>query len=191
MKKLFKLILILSLVTSLGLKQNIIYCEIETAVGNILIELYPDQAPITVSNFLQYVDNGLYNNSSFFRVCTPQNEADRQIKIEVIQGGNVDETKIYPPIKMENTAITGIKHLNGTISMARSGPNTATSQFFICVNDQPELDYEGKRNPDGQGFSAFGKVIDGMDIVLKIQQQKNKDQYLIHPIVIKTITRTE
>jgi peptidyl-prolyl cis-trans isomerase A (cyclophilin A) len=92
---------------------------------------------------------------------------------------------------MENTSITGIKHLNGTISMARSGPNTATSQFFICVNDQPELDYKGKRNPDGQGFAAFGKVIEGMDIVLKIQQQENKDQYLINPILIKTIKRVE
>lgn len=191
MKKLFNLILILSLTTSLGFKQNIVNCKIETSLGNILIELYPDKAPITVSNFLNYVDNGLYDNSSFFRVCTPQNEADRQIKIEVIQGGNVDETKSYPPIKLENTSLTGIKHLNGTISMARSEPNTATSQFFICINDQPELDYKGKRNPDGQGFAAFGKVIEGMDVVLKIQQQKNKDQYLINPILIRTIKRIE
>ena len=188
MKKLLKSILIIILTVSLGFKQNTINCNIETSLGPILIELYPDRAPITVSNFLKYVDHGLYNNSSFFRVCTPQNEADRQIKIEVIQGGNVDEAKSYPPIKMENTALTGIKHLDGTVSMARSEPNSATSQFFICINDQPELDYEGQRNPDGQGFAAFGKVIDGMDVVLKIQQQKNKDQYLIDPIVIKTIT---
>jgi len=191
MNKLLKLFLFLSLIITFGFQQKIINCEIETSLGTILVELYPDKAPLTVSNFLKYADSGLYNNSSFFRVCTPQNEADRSIKIEVIQGGNIDETKSYPPIIMENTSITGIKHLNGTISMARSGPNTATSQFFICVNDQPELDYKGKRNPDGQGFAAFGKVIEGMDIVLKIQQQENKDQYLINPILIKTIKRVE
>lgn len=191
MKNLFKLILILALSINLGFKQNTIKCEIETSMGNILIALYPDKAPITVSNFLKYVDNGLYDNSSFFRVCTPENEADREIKIEVIQGGNVEETKSYLPIKMETTEQTGIKHLNGTISMARSEPNTATSQFFICINDQPELDYNGKRNPDGQGFAAFGNVIEGMGIVLNIQKQKDEDQYLIDPIVIKTIKRIE
>ena len=109
----------------------------------------------------------------------------------MIQGGNVDEAKSYPPIEMENTSLTGIKHLNGTISMARSEPNSATSEFFICINDQPELDYKGKRNPDGQGFAAFGKVIEGMDVVLKIQRQKDKNQYLIDPIIIKTIKRIE
>lgn len=191
MKKLFKLILILSLTINLGLKQNTIKCEIETSLGTILIELYPDKAPITVSNFLTYVNNGLYDNSSFFRVCTPENEADREIRIEVIQGGNVEETKSYPPIKIETTEQTGIKHFNGTISMARSEPDTATSQFFICIKDQPELDFRGKRNPDGQGFAAFGKVIQGMDIVLNIQKQKDEDQYLINPIVIKTINRVE
>lgn len=191
MKKLFKLILILSLTINLGLKQNTIKCEIETSLGTILIELYPDKAPITVSNFLTYVNNGLYDNSSFFRVCTPENEADREIRIEVIQGGNVEETKSYPPIKIETTEQTGIKHFNGTISMARSEPDTATSQFFICIKDQPELDFRGKRNPDGQGFAAFGKVIEGMDIVLNIQKQKDEDQYLINPIVIKTINRVE
>ena len=159
MKKLINLILILSLTICFGFKQNIINCEIETSLGNIVIELYPDKAPLTVSNFLKYVDNDLYDNSSFFRVCTAQNEVDRKIKIEVIQGGNVDETKSYPPIKIETTKQTGIKHLNGTISMARSEPDTATSQFFICIKDQPELDFRGKRNPDGQGFAAFGKVI--------------------------------
>ncbi|HKK12661.1 MAG TPA: peptidylprolyl isomerase [Flavobacteriaceae bacterium] len=171
--------------------QHTVNCEIQTSKGNILIELYPNKAPITVSNFLKYVDNKLYDNSSFFRVCTLKNEADRDIKIEVIQGGNVEESKTFPPIKMETTEQTGIKHVNGTISMARNGPDTATSQFFICINDQPELDYQGKRNPDGQGFAAFGKVVQGMDVVLEIQKQTEEDQYLLDPIPIKTVKRTE
>jgi len=169
--------------------QNTINCEIQTTEGNIYIELYPDNAPNTVANFLHYVDNNLYENSSFFRVCNNKNEADRDIKIEVIQGGNIDESKSLLPIKMEHTEQTGIKHINGTVSMAREGPNTAISHFFICINDQPELDYLGKRNPDGQGFAAFGKVTKGMDVVLKINSQKDKGQYLIDPIIINSIKR--
>lgn len=171
----------------LSCTQETIRCEIETTEGTIIVELYPEKAPITVGNFLKYVDAELYNNSSFFRVCTPENEADRDIKIQVIQGGDVDELVTFPPIKLETTEQTGIKHLNGTISMARDKPHSATSSFFICINDQPELDYQGKRNPDGQGFGAFGKVIKGMDVVLKIQAQENKEQQLLKPILIKTV----
>ena len=191
MKIKFQCILTLIFIFSLSCKPNTLDCEIKTSEGNIKIELYPDKAPNTVANFLHYVDNNLYENSSFFRVCNNENEDDRDVKIEVIQGGNIDETKSLPPIKMEHTQQTGIKHLNGTISMARMGPDTATSQFFICINDQPELDYQGKRNPDGQGFAAFGKVTKGMDVVLKINSQKDEGQYLINPVMINSITRIE
>jgi peptidyl-prolyl cis-trans isomerase A (cyclophilin A) len=182
-------ILILVSFSSIGCEQNTVNCNIETSEGTITIKLYPEKAPNTVANFLRYVDNNLYEKSSFFRVCNNQNEADRDIKIEVIQGGNVDVSKAFPPIKMETTKLTGLKHLNGTVSMARMGPDTATCEFFICINDQPELDYQGKRNPDGQGFAAFGKVTKGMDVVLKINSEKDEGQYLINPIVINSITR--
>lgn len=184
-------ILILISVLFIGCNQNTVNCNIETSQGTISIELYPEKAPNTVANFLRYVDNNLYDKSSFFRVCNNENEADRDINIEVIQGGNVDINKAYPPIKMENTNQTDIKHLNGTVSMAREGPDTATSQFFICINDQPELDYQGKRNPDGQGFAAFGKVTKGMDVVLKINSQKDEGQYLVNPITIYSIKRIQ
>ena len=167
--------------------QETIQCEIETTEGSIIMELYPKKAPVTVANFLRYVAAELYNNTTFFRVCTPENEADRDIKIQVNQGADLDETFTFPPIQLETTEQTGIKHLNGTISMARNEPHTATSSFFICINDQPELDYQGKRNPDGQGFGAFGKVINGMNVVLKIQAQENSEQQLLKPILIKTI----
>ena len=167
---------------------NTINCEIETTEGTILVELYPNKAPNTVANFLKYVDAGLYTNGSFFRVTTPENEATRDVKIEVIQGGKGDG-KDFDPIEIETTEKTGILHENGTLSMARSGPNTATNSFFICINAQPSLDFAGKRNPDGYGFAAFGKVTQGMDIVRKIQAGENKNQRLLKPVTIKSIKR--
>ena len=144
LKVIFQLVIVLTFISCT--KTNT--CAIETTEGIILIELYPEKAPITVANFLKYVDEGLYTNSSFFRVTTPENEVNREIKIEVIQGGNVEDGKEFPPIEIETTDKTGIKHINGAISMARGGVNTATSSFFICINAQPELDFEGKRNPN-------------------------------------------
>jgi peptidyl-prolyl cis-trans isomerase A (cyclophilin A) len=75
--------------------------------------------------------------------------------------------------------------------MARGEPNTATNHFFICVNTQPSLDFGGKRNPDGFGFAAFGKVIEGLEIVKKIQNRENEDQSLLKPVIIKNIKRIE
>ncbi|MFK5879758.1 MAG: peptidylprolyl isomerase [Flavobacteriaceae bacterium] len=161
----------------------------KTTKGSIFVELYPNKAPITVANFISYVDKGIYTNSSFFRVTTPVNEADRDIKIEVIQGGHNDESVDLAPIVLETTKQTGIKHLDGTISMARDKPNSATNSFFICIGDQLSLDFGGKRNPDGLGFAAFGKVTKGMDIVLAIQKEKDTSQYLVKPILIESIKR--
>ncbi len=171
--------------------QTNINCVIKTSLGDIYVELYPEKAPITVNNFMKYVDNNLFENSSFFRTCTPENEADRKIKIEVIQGGDIAEEKLFDPIPIETTEKTGVVHKNGTISMARAEPNTAQSNFFICINDQAELDYNGKRNPDGQGFAAFGKVTKGMNVVLQIQAQENKGQMMPNPIVIYNIQRID
>ena len=171
--------------------QSPVHCLIKTSLGDIAIELYPAKAPVTVANFMQYVDKKLYNGSSFFRVCTPANEAVRKVKIQVIQGGNVPDSLSLDSIKIETTKYTGVLHKNGTLSMARSGPNSATSQFFICINNQPALDYGGARNPDGQGFAAFGKVTNGMAVVKKIQSQKDTSQYLVKPVKIYWISRVE
>jgi peptidyl-prolyl cis-trans isomerase A (cyclophilin A) len=180
----------MSLTSSIALRaQETVKCRIETKLGNVDLVLYADKAPITVNNFLKYVDDSLYTNSSFFRVCTPENEAGRDVKIEVIQGGNLADEAPYEPIEIETTEQTGLQHRDGTISMARSGPNTATSQFFICIGDQPELDFKGRRNPDGFGFAAFGEVTQGMEIVRQIQQGDNKNQRLLNPIKIISITR--
>ena len=165
-------------------------CIIKTTLGNITIELYPAKAPVTVANFLKYTDAHLYDNSSFFRAVTLNNQPKDSIKIEVIQGGEIDSVKEFAPIPLETTRQTRLLHKDGTISMARGKPATATSSFFICINDKPALDFGGKRNPDGQGFAAFGKVIKGMDTVKKIQKLYPKQgQYFKPEVVILSIKR--
>jgi peptidyl-prolyl cis-trans isomerase A (cyclophilin A) len=161
---------------------------IRTEYGDIVVELYADKAPVTVANFLRYVDSMLFMNSSFYRIVRMENQLRDSIKIEVIQGGRRDaEDSGFAPIRHETTSETGILHLNGVISMARSVPGSATSEFFICIGDQPELDFGGLRNKDGQGFAAFGRVIKGMDIVKKIHLNKAPGQYLEKPVKIFNI----
>ena len=182
-----KILFVSLLIGLFSCQEETIPCLISTELGDIEVELYPERAPITVENFLAYVELGAYNGSSFFRVCTPENEADREIKIEVIQGGNVPEELELPPITLETTEMTRLSHIDGVLSMARAEPNSATSSFFICIGDQPELDFGGKRNPDGQGFAAFGKVTSGMDVVREIQRQKEVGQYLVDSVRIGSI----
>lgn len=146
---------------------------IETEIGNIQIQLDPEKAPVTCKNFMRYVDAHKYDGATFYRAVRTDNQPDNKVKIEVIQGGvREDTTRNFPPIFHETTKTTGLKHVDGSVSMARIGPGTATSEFFICINNQPELDFGGKRNPDGQGFAAFGKVISGMETVRKIQHEE-------------------
>jgi peptidyl-prolyl cis-trans isomerase A (cyclophilin A) len=190
MKKIFLTLLLLLFVITNGSAQNKEVCIIETSLGDITVELYPKKAPITVANFLKYVDAHLYDNTTFFRSVTLNNQPNNEVKIEVIQGGEVDSTKVFAAIPLERTSKTGLLHKNGVISMARDTPDSATCSFFICINDQPSLDFGGKRNKDGQGFAAFGKVTKGMDVVKKIQLLcPNSDQYFKPPVTILTIIR--
>ena len=170
---------------------------ISTQLGDIEAEIYIEKAPVTAANFLRYVDSLKYNNNQvcFYRIVRLDNQPDNLIKIEVIQGGYGKDSLIeiyqFPPIKHETTKQTGVRHTDGVLSMARREPGTASSEFFICVGDQPELDFGGKRNPDGQGFAAFGKVYKGMEVVRKIQQLKDNLQYLGNPVKIISISRIE
>lgn len=163
---------------------------IRTDKGDIEAEMYAEQAPITVANFLRYVDGHLYDGGRFHRAVTPTNQRDNKIKIEVIQAGPDPAKKELPPIKLERTRDTKLSHKDGTLSMARDGPDTATGDFFICIGDQPELDFGGKRNPDGQGFAAFGRVTTGMDVVRAIQASPLDGQTLKPAVKITRVTRT-
>ena len=171
--------------------------EMTTEAGTIEIVLDPARAPVTVANFMRYVDAGQYNGGVFHRTVTMDNQPNNDVKIEVIQGAvNPDfRDDSYPPnsgfdpIPLERTSATGLKHVDGAISMARMGPDTATSGFFFCIGDQPELDFGGKRNPDGQGFAAFGRVTRGMDVIRKIQMSSRENQRLTPPVVITKVER--
>lgn len=165
---------------------------IQTNMGNITVEVFSEKAAVTAANFLRYVDGGLFEDASFYRVVRMDNQPNNDIKIEVIQGGVTNRnSQRFPPISHETTNKTGVLHKDGTISMARGSPGTASSEFFICIGDQPELDFGGHRNPDGQGFAAFGRVREGMDIVEKIQRLPDRNQYLPEPVVILDIVRAE
>jgi peptidyl-prolyl cis-trans isomerase A (cyclophilin A) len=189
MKKHNVLFIIIFLLSFLSLNGQSIKIEINTELGSIIAELYPDKAPITCANFIKHIDQNKLDGASFYRVVRIDNQPNNDIKIEVIQGGLGFDIEEYPlpPIEHETTKETGILHKNGTLSMARVEPGTASSEFFICIGYQPELDYGGKRNPDGQGFAAFGKIIKGMDIVRKIQCMADEGQLLIEPVGIYLI----
>jgi peptidyl-prolyl cis-trans isomerase A (cyclophilin A) len=164
---------------------------IQTEKGDIEVELEAAKAPLTTANFLKYVDGKFYEGGVFHRTVKPDNQPDNKVRIEVIQAGvNPEREKdSFPPIKMERTKQTGLAHKDGTISMARDGPDTATGDFFLCIGDQPSLDFGGERNPDGQGFAAFGKVVQGMDVVKKIQAAPADGQKLTPPVKILKVTR--
>jgi len=151
--------------------QSPVRVRVQTELGDIVVEVDQAKAPITAANFLRYVDAGHYDGGTWHRTVKQDNQPESTIKIEVIQAGvHADKAKsAFPPITLERTSLTGLLHKDGAISMARGGPDSATSGWFICINDQPSLDFGGQRNPDGQGFAAFGRVISGMDVVRKIQ----------------------
>ena len=161
-------------------------------LGSIKFKIYPKRAPITTANFIKYLERGDFEGATFYRAVRMDNQPNDSIKIEVIQGNFVSFDKRFEPIILESTKQTNIHHKNGTLSMARARePNSASAAFFICVNDQPELDFGGKRNKDGLGFAAFGKVTKGIDIVKQIQNGKTEGQSLVQPVVIKHIIKVQ
>lgn len=160
---------------------------LHTAAGDVEMEVDAAHAPATSANFLRYVRAGFYNGGEFHRTVTVENQPDNAIRIEVIQGGvdPVRKAEGFPAIALERTSATGLRHRDGTVSMARgAAADSATSDFFICIGDQPSLDFGGKRNPDGQGFAAFGQVVRGMDVVRRIQQSPHEQQKLTPEVKI-------
>jgi peptidyl-prolyl cis-trans isomerase A (cyclophilin A) len=166
---------------------------IQTKAGDIEVELYPQQAPRTVAAFLSYVDSGFYKRSCFYRVLNEENQVTGVEPSELIQGGiwrtNHAKAASLPGVPHESTQQTHILHTDGVISLARQAPGTATTEFFICVGDQPGFDYGGMNNPDGQGYAAFGRVVKGMDVVRAIYGMPESDQSFTPPVPIKNIVR--
>jgi peptidyl-prolyl cis-trans isomerase A (cyclophilin A) len=163
--------------------------HLETSRGEIDIAVNLERAPVTSANFLRYVEAGLYTNGRFHRATRPDNytpSPPNRPMMELIQGG-IDPARRgegSPPIALERTRETGLRHVAGTVSMARGAPDSATSDFFILLDDQPSLDFGGLRFDDGQGAAAFGRVVHGLDVVRAIQRQPVQEQRLTPPIAI-------
>jgi peptidyl-prolyl cis-trans isomerase A (cyclophilin A) len=165
-----------------------------TARGMIVVELEPGKAPLTCANFLRYVDAKVYDGGNFFRAArTPGMTKDG-----TIVGAPPAKARPFPPIRHESTTKTGLKHLNGTLSLGRFAPGTATNNFFICVGDQPYLDANPREKGDNLGYAAFGRVVEGMSVVEKILslptngETKFKDQsgqWLKPPVIINSMRR--
>ncbi len=173
---------------------SIVLTRVDTAVGAFVVAVNPEVAPRTVANYLAYVDRKLLDGGSVYRIVTLANQApETPHKIEVVQWGMYladGQAPPLPPIAHETTRETGLRHLDGTVSMARSAPGSAASEFFICVGDQPELDFGGGRNPDGQGFAAFGRVVSGQDVVRALHSMAQATQFLTPPIAVRSVRRT-
>ena len=178
--------------TSAGQVSSNVTVLVVTDLGEITVAIDAEHAPHTAANFLRYVDTGAYDGGQFHRTVTMQNQPDNDVRIEVIQAsknrGQPDDN--LDPIQLERTSVTGLRHTDGAISMARGGPDTATSSFFFCIGDQPSLDFGGDRNPDGQGFAAFGHVVSGAEVIREIQMQPADGQRLEPPIRIVSVSRS-
>jgi peptidyl-prolyl cis-trans isomerase A (cyclophilin A) len=168
---------------------------VDTAAGTFYIAVDTKRAPVTAKNFLDYADAGLYNGGRFHRATRADNYTPappNRPMMNIIQGG-INQSRrgeSRPPIPLERTSVTGIKHVTGVISMARgTGADTATSDFFVLLDDQPSLDHGGLRFDDGQGGAAFGRVLSGLDVVRRIQQQPVEGQNLTAPVAIQRVWR--
>ena len=167
--------------------------RVETALGSFVVAVDAVAAPVTSANYLAYVDARYLDNGSVYRIVTLANQGpETPHKIQVLQWGmNLPDDKPapLPPIRHESTRETGLLHRDGTVSMARNAPGSATAEFFICIGAQPELDLGGRRNPDGQGFAAFGQVVEGMDVVRALHAQGGPEQFLRDPIPVRRVRR--
>ena len=193
-------LLLLAVSVPLVAAESGVKVELDTQLGPIRVEVFPQAAPLSACDFLAYTDQGLYAKASFYRVVRLDNDQGSP-KIEVVQGGLPDDAKGLPPIEHETTQQTGLKHVDGALSLARGAVGTGgAGAFFIVIGNQPGLDYGATRNKDGQGFAVFGRVVSGMDIARRIHQIKDtaptdeaymKGQLLAKPVVIRGAKRLD
>jgi peptidyl-prolyl cis-trans isomerase A (cyclophilin A) len=167
--------------------------RISTEMGDFVVSVDLVRAPVSAGNFLSYVDSGLLDNTSVYRIVSMANQpAATTHKIEVIQfgwRGSEGEEPPLPRIAHEPTTVSHLRHVDGTLSTGRKEPGSGGASFFICIGDWPSLDFGGGRNPDGQGFGAFGRVIEGMDVVRRIFARAEESDQMKHPVAIVKAVR--
>ncbi|HNP37157.1 MAG TPA: penicillin acylase family protein [Woeseiaceae bacterium] len=179
-------------------QEGLVRVALETTAGTIEVEVDQDRAPASAGSFLNYVDSGMYEGAAFYRSVRPDNDRGAPV-ISVVQGGVMADEPEVPGVVHESTKLTGIRHTDGVISLARGEPGTGSgAAFFICVGDQPGLDFGALRNPDGLGFAAFGHVVRGMDVVREIHTREahgasdseyTDGQILTEPVTITSARR--
>jgi peptidyl-prolyl cis-trans isomerase A (cyclophilin A) len=178
-------------------KDGEVLVRMETALGTIDVAVDTKRAPLTAGNFLKYVDGGFYDGGRFHRATRPDNYVPQlpdRPPFQIVQADINPQRSAdkFPPIPLERTTATGLTHKTGTLSMPRgAAADSATSGFVICLEDTPSLDFGSKRYPDGEGFAAFGRVVKGMDVVRRIQQQPVEKQALTPPVTIVRMSRIQ
>lgn len=176
--------------SSLGAGARVRRVAVETELGGFVIELFDERAPLTSAHFLALVESMAYRGGAFHRSLVPDNQPGQDVTVESVQAtAHPSMLPRVPALPLERTSLTGLRHVDGAVSMARlqGRPDSARADFFICVGDQPELDCGGRRAPDGQGFAAFGRVESGMDTVRLIQRAPRSGQALRPPVRIRSI----
>jgi len=164
-----------------------------TADFSFVIAVFTVQAPISSAYFLADVDAGVFNGSSIFRIVNLHNQAaDHPCKIEVIQMGRRETNPcISPSITHETTGMTGLRHRRGTVSLARFAPGAVYHSLFVCMRDEPGLDEGGSRQPDGQGFAAFGSVVEGFEHLANFfDENAGAAEYLEQPVIVHSVRRS-
>ena len=144
---------------------------LETAMGEVVIEVDTEKAPASAGDFLRYVDEGLYDGQAFYRTVTPATDP-RDMGMSLVQGGRADLLPVGPYVPLETTGATGLSNTEGSVALARTLPAEGSAAFFfVNLGDNTFLDQGGTRNPDGFGYAVFGRVVDGMDTLRAIQFQ--------------------
>lgn len=160
---------------------------LDTDAGRIEAVLDTANAPRSACNVMRYAAGGHYDGGVFFRTVRSSQEAPGRAPIDVVQleANAGEEFDAFGPVPLERTRDTGLSHRAGALSLARWGPDTATSSFSIVVRDSPPMDYGGARAADGQGFAVFGRVVAGMDVVEAIHATPARDERLLRPVRIR------
>ncbi len=167
--------------------------KFQTECGAFEIRLALEEAPVTAGYFRDIIQAGAFNGASFFRIVGPDNASLRTDNpIEVVQGG-LRETDPQPvaAIEHEPTSATGLRHKKWAASTARYDPGETYGSFFICMRDEPELDFGGARHPDGLGFAVFGEVVSGFETVEAIFGRRETEEFLKNPIDIESCVLVE
>ena len=172
--------------------------DIETETGRFAIALHAKRAPVSVATFLAYLRAGHLAASSVFRILNRANQAAHPVQPETIQWGwrlpgsgrtpaDPRQSQPFAPIAHEPTNVTGLRHRRGSMSMARRDGVVMGTEYFICLGDEPELDFGGRRNPDGLGFGVFAQVVEGMDVVDRIHAMGEAEEYVSRPVAVLSV----